>query len=129
MSIRVVRLGTPRDPGEGLRLGTVRRPPRGVRKENYAVRDYFDVWLPELAPSAPLVSWALSEPFTPKRWAVYERRYRREMREPAAKRLIALLAALSLQTNFSVGCYCEDETQCHRSLLKKLLIEQGAEVV
>jgi uncharacterized protein YeaO (DUF488 family) len=129
MSVRVVRLGTPRDPDEGLRIGTVRRPPRGVRKEDYAARNYFDVWLPELAPSAPLVSWALSEPFSPKRWAAYERRYRREMRQPAAKRLIALLAALSSQTNFSVGCYCEDETRCHRSLLKELLFEQGAEVV
>ena len=129
MSVRVVRLGTPRDPDEGLRIGTVRRPPRGVRKEDYAARNYFDVWLPELAPSAPLVSWALAEPFSPKRWAAYERRYRREMRQPAAKRLIALLAALSSQTNFSVGCYCEDETRCHRSLLKDLLFEQGAEVV
>jgi uncharacterized protein YeaO (DUF488 family) len=126
MSVRVVRLGTTRDPDEGLRIGTVRRPPRGVRKENYAARDYFDVWLPELAPSAPLVSWALSVPFSPKRWAAYERRYRREMRQPAAQRLIALLAALSSQTNFSVGCYCEDETRCHRSLLKELLFEQGA---
>jgi len=129
MSVRVVRLGTPRVPDEGLRIGTVRRPPRGVRKQDYAARDYFDVWLPELAPSAPLVSWALSEPFTPQRWAVYQRRYRREMRQPAAQRLMALLAALSSQTNFSVGCYCEDETRCHRSLLKRLLIEQGAEVV
>ena len=129
MSVRVVRLGTPRDPNEGLRIGTVRRPPRSVRKADHAARDYFDVWLPELAPSAPLVSLALSEPFTPQRWAVYQRRYRREMRQPAAKRLIALLAALSSQTNFSVGCYCEDESRCHRSLLKKLLIEQGAEVV
>jgi uncharacterized protein YeaO (DUF488 family) len=129
MSVRVVRLGTPRHPDERLRIGTVRRPPRGVRKEDYAARDYFDVWLPELAPSAPLVSWALSEPFNPKRWAAYERRYRREMRQPAAKRLIALLAVLSSQTNFSVGCYCEDETRCHRSLLKDLLFEQGAEVV
>jgi uncharacterized protein YeaO (DUF488 family) len=129
MPVRAVRLGTPRDPAEGLRIGTVRRPPRGVRKEDYAARDYFDVWLPELAPSAPLVSWALSEPFTPERWAVYERRYRREMRQPAAQRLIALLAALSQQTSFSVGCYCEDEARCHRSLLKELLIEQGALVV
>jgi uncharacterized protein YeaO (DUF488 family) len=129
MSVRVVRLGTPRNPDEGLRIGTARRPPRGVRKQDYAARDYFDVWLPELAPSAPLVSWALSEPFTPQRWAVYQRRYRREMRQPAAQRLIGLLAALSSQTNFSVGCYCEDETRCHRSLLKRLLIEQGAEVV
>ena len=129
MSVRIVRLGTPRDPDEGLRIGTVRRPPRAVRKQDYAARNYFDVWLPELAPSAPLVSWALSEPFTPQRWDVYRRRYRREMRQPTAKRLIALLAALSSQTNFSVGCYCEDETRCHRSLLKGLLIEQGAEVV
>lgn len=129
MSVRVVRLGTPRVPDEGLRIGTVRRPPRGVRKQDHAARDYFDVWLPELAPSAPLVSWALSEPFTPQRWAVYQRRYRREMRQPAAQRLMALLAALSSQTNFSVGCYCEDETRCHRSLLKRLLIEQGAEAV
>jgi uncharacterized protein YeaO (DUF488 family) len=129
MSVRVVRLGTPRVPDEGLRIGTVRRPPRGVRKQDYAARDYFDVWLPELAPSAPLVSWALSEPFTPQRWAVYQRRYRREMRQPAAQSLMALLAALSSQTNFSVGCYCEDETRCHRLLLKRLLIEQGAEAV
>jgi uncharacterized protein YeaO (DUF488 family) len=129
MSIRVVRLGTPRRSGEGLRIGTVRRPPRGVRKENYASRNYFDVWLPELAPSAPLVSLALSEPFTPKRWALYERRYMQEMRRPAAKRLIGLLAALSSRTNFSIGCYCEDETRCHRSLLKQLLIEQGAKVL
>jgi uncharacterized protein YeaO (DUF488 family) len=129
MSVRIVRLGTPRDSGEGLRIGTVRRPPRGVRKQEYAARDYFDVWLPELAPSAPLVSWALSAPFTPQRWAVYERRYLREMAQPAAQRLIALLAALSPQANFSVGCYCEDEIRCHRSLLKRLLIERGAEVV
>jgi uncharacterized protein YeaO (DUF488 family) len=129
MAVRIVRLGTPRDPEEGLRIGTVRRPPRGVRKEDYAARNYYDVWLPELAPSAPLVSWALSEPFTPKRWAVYERKYLREMREPAAQRLLAMLAALSAQTNFSVGCYCEDESHCHRSLLKRLLIEQGAEIV
>ena len=84
MSIQVVRLGTPRGPDEGLRIGTVRRPPRGVRKEDYARLDYFDVWLPELAPSAPLVSWALSEPWTPKRWAAYERRYLAEMRQPSA---------------------------------------------
>jgi uncharacterized protein YeaO (DUF488 family) len=129
MSVRIVRLGTPRHPDEGLRIGTVRRPPRGVRKADYAARDYFDVWLPELAPSAPLVSLALSKPFTSQRWAVYQRRYRREMLRPAAQRLIALLAALSSRTNFSVGCYCADETRCHRSLLKALLIERGAKVV
>lgn len=129
MAIRIVRLGTARGPKEGLRIGTVRRPPRGVRKADYARRDYFDVWLPELAPSAPLISWALSEPFTPKRWGVFKRRYRQEMLQPAGRRLIGLLAALSAQTNFSVGCYCEDETRCHRSLLKELLIEQGAKLV
>jgi len=129
VSVRVVRLGTRRAPGEGLRIGTVRRPPRGVRREDYAARDYFDVWLPELAPSAPVVAWALSRPFTPPRWAVYERRYRGEMRQPAAQRLIALLAALSSRTNVSIGCYCEDETRCHRSILRALLSEHGAEVV
>jgi uncharacterized protein YeaO (DUF488 family) len=129
MSVCIVRLGTPRNPNEGLRIGTVRKPPRGVRKADYAACDYFDVWLPELAPSAALVSWAQSKPFTPQRWGAFQRRYWREMRQPVAQRLIALLAALSSQTNFSVGCYCEDETRCHRSLLKTLLIEQGAEVV
>ncbi|HET9922774.1 MAG TPA: DUF488 family protein [Methylomirabilota bacterium] len=128
MALSVVRLGTPRGPGEGLRIGTVRRPPRGVRKEHYASRDYFDAWLPELAPSAPLVSFALSKPFTPERWATYARRYRQEMRAPAAQRLIALLAALSARTNVAVGCYCADESHCHRSLLKALLTEHGAEL-
>ena len=126
MAIRVVRLGTPRAPDEGLRLGTVRRPPRGVRKEEFARRDYFDVWVPELAPSGPVVSWALSEPWTAKRWTLYVRRYLGEMRKPPARRLIALLAAMSRDTNFSVGCYCEDETHCHRSLLRGLLLEAGA---
>ena len=129
MALRVVRLGTPRKPKEGVRLGTVRRPPRGVRKADYARRDFFDAWLPELAPSAPLVSYALSVPFTPERWGTYARKYRAEMRKPAAQRLLVLLAALSSRTNFSVGCYCEDESHCHRSLLKKLLIEQGAKVI
>ncbi len=124
--IRVVRLGTPRAPDEGPRLGTVRRPPRGVRKEDYGRRDYFDLWLPELAPSAGLVSYAYAREFTPKRWASYARRYRSEMRTPGAQRLIALLAALSRQAHFSVGCYCEDETRCHRSLLRELLAEAGA---
>ena len=126
MAVRVVRLGSPRLPDEGLRLGTVRRPPRGVRKEDFARRDYFDLWLPDLAPTAGLVSYALSQPFTPARWATYVRRYRSEMRAPAARRLIALLAALSAQTNFSVGCYCADETRCHRSLLREMLRDAGA---
>lgn len=124
--IRVVRLGTPRAKDEGLRLGTVRRPPRGVRKEDFARRDYFDLWLPDLAPSAPVVSWALSEPWTAKRWARYEQAYRREMKQPAAARLLDLLAGLSAQADFSVGCYCEDETHCHRSILRQLLLERGA---
>lgn len=129
MAIRVVRLGSPRHPGEGVRLGTVRRPPRGVRKEDFASRDYFDVWLPELAPTAPVVSWALSEPFTPSRWQRYTRLYRSQMRKSPASHLIATLAMLSRQTDFSIGCYCEDETHCHRSLLRELLIEAGAEVL
>jgi uncharacterized protein YeaO (DUF488 family) len=128
MAIRVVRLGTARHPAEGLRIGTVRRPPRGVPKSEYATRDYYDVWLPELAPSAPLVAWALSEPFTDKRWAEYAHKYRRELREPAADRLLTLLAALSATTNFSVGCYCADGKYCHRRLLRELLIEDGATV-
>ncbi|HEY1266832.1 MAG TPA: DUF488 family protein [Candidatus Binatia bacterium] len=126
MSLRVVRLGTARHPNEGLRIGTVRRPPRGVRKQDYAKRDYFDLWLPELAPSAPLVKFALSEPFTSKRWASYARRYRAEMKKPPAARLVTLLAALSRRTDLAIGCYCEDESHCHRSLLKQLLVEHGA---
>ena len=126
MPIRIVRLGSPRLPGEGVRVGTVRRPPRGVRREDYAARDYFDVWLPELAPSAPIVSWALSEPFTSSRWKTYARKYRAEMKKPPAQRLLALLAALSQTADLSVGCYCHDESHCHRSLLRELLLEQGA---
>jgi uncharacterized protein YeaO (DUF488 family) len=126
MPIQVVRLGTPRDPEEGLRLGTVRRPPRGVRKEDYARKDYFDLWLPELAPSDSLFSYAHDEPFTRQRWSTYVRRYRREMKEPRAQRLIALLAALSHQAELSVGCYCADESRCHRSVLRAILAEAGA---
>jgi uncharacterized protein YeaO (DUF488 family) len=128
MAIRVVRLGTPRQPGEGLRLGTVRRPPRGVKKEDYARRDFFDVWMPELAPPSDMVSWALSEPFTEKRWNRYAKAYRAQMKKPPARRLLGLLAALSQQTNFAVGCYCADESHCHRSLLRELLMEAGAKV-
>ena len=129
MAIRVVRLGTPRASDEGLRLGTVRRPPRGVKKEDFGRQDYFDVWLPDLAPAAPLVAWVYSQPITPARWTQFSRKYRSEMRKPEAQRLVALLAALSRQTNFSVGCYCEDESRCHRSLLRDLLVEAGATVV
>ena len=128
MAIRVVRLGAPRQAGEGLRLGTVRRPPRGIRKQEIARRDYYDFWLPELAPSAPLVSWALSEPLSARRWATFQRRYRAEMRKPSVQRLIALLAALSADQELSVGCYCEDESRCHRSVLGELLRDAGAVV-
>lgn len=128
MAISVVRLGEPRASDEGLRIGTVRRPPRGVKKEDYSARDFYDVWMPELAPSADLVSWALSEPFTAKRWARYAKAYRAQMRKPPSSRLITLLAGLSHQTNFSVGCYCADETKCHRSLLCELLVEAGAQL-
>ena len=129
MAIRIVRLGAPREPGEGPRFGTVRRPPRGVRKEDYARLDYFDLWLPDLAPSPPLLSYAKSQPLTPARWQTFARRYRSEMRKPAARRLLGMLAALSVQANFSVGCYCADESRCHRSLLRKLLVEAGATVL
>lgn len=128
MTIRVVRLGTPRTPGEGTRVGTVRRPPRGVKKEDFGSRDYFDVWLPELAPSAEVVTWALSEPWTDARWSRYVRRYQKEMREPQARHLIELLAALSHQASFSIGCYCEDPARCHRSLLRELLAGAGASI-
>ena len=106
----------------------MRRPPRGVKKADYARRDYFDLWLPDLAPSAKLVSYAYAQELTPRRWATYARLYRSEMRAPAARRLIELLAALSRQTSFSVGCYCEDEARCHRSLLRELLAETGARI-
>ena len=128
MAIRVIRLGDPRAPGEGVRVGTVRRPPRGVRKEDFASRDYFDVWLPELSPTADLVSWIMSEPVTDKRWATFAKRYRSEMSTPSARHVLELLASMSRQTNLSVGCYCEDESRCHRSVLRELLVEAGADV-
>ncbi|HEX2254116.1 MAG TPA: DUF488 family protein [Thermoanaerobaculia bacterium] len=125
MTIRIVRLGSPRAPGEGLRIGTVRRPPRGVPKERFATDDWYDVWLPLLAPSAELVAQARNATTEPE-WQDFARRYRKEMATPDAARTLALLAALSHQTNLSVGCYCEDETRCHRALLAELLAEQGA---
>jgi uncharacterized protein YeaO (DUF488 family) len=126
MAVRVVRLGEPRARGEGLRIGSVRHPPRGVKKQDLARRNYYDAWLPELAPSAALVSWGLSEPWTDARWRRFAARYRREMARPAARHLIATLAALSRHADFSVGCYCEDAARCHRSLLAALLAEAGA---
>lgn len=126
MPIRIVRLGTPRAPDEGTRLGTVRRPPRGVRREQFATRDYYDVWVPDLAPSSAVVSWALAEPWTDARWAKYVKTYRREMAKPFPRRLIAMLAAMSATSNFSVGCYCADASRCHRTLLCEMLIAAGA---
>jgi uncharacterized protein YeaO (DUF488 family) len=128
MAIRIVRLGTPRARNEGPRFGTVRRPPRGVKKADFARKDFFDQWLPDLAPSAPLVKYALSEPWTDARWKTYARRYATEMREPSRQRLLELLARLSQHADFSVGCYCEDERRCHRSLLRELLAAHGARI-
>jgi len=127
MTIRVVQLGTPRTGGEGLRLGTVRRPPRGVPKAEFGSRGFYDVWLPELAPSEALVKVALAATDA-RTWRVFVRRYRTEMKRPPAARLLVLLAALSQDTPFSVGCYCTDENRCHRSVLKALLQEHGARI-
>ena len=127
MSLRVVRLGAPREPGEGVRIGTVRRPPRGVPKTEFASRDFYDTWLPELAPSAELVSFALAAE-TDAEWAVFTRRYRKEMSTPGARHLLDLLVTLSHTSAVSVGCYCEDETRCHRSVLRELLAEFGADL-
>ena len=130
MSIRIVRLGTPRAPGEGLRLGTVRRPPRGVPKSEFAKRDFYDTWLPNLAPSAPLMAQALAAQAAhdEKAWAAFERKFHSEMKQPDASRVLDLLAALSHQTSFSLGCYCEDENHCHRSVLRELLAQRGAAI-
>jgi uncharacterized protein YeaO (DUF488 family) len=125
MVVRVLRLGTPRAKGEGLRIGTVRRPPRGVPKSEFASQDWYDVWLPNLAPSAETVKLAQSAR-TPAQWAAFARKYRAEMAAPDNARTLDLLAALSQQTNFSVGCYCEDEARCHRSVLRELLAARGA---
>jgi uncharacterized protein YeaO (DUF488 family) len=127
MAIRVVQLGTPRAPGEGLRIGTVRRPPRGVPKSEFASRDFYDAWLPELAPSEPLVK-AGQGASNDREWQAFVRRYRAEMRQPAASRLLDLLASLSQRTALAVGCYCADEHRCHRSVLRALLREHGARV-
>jgi uncharacterized protein YeaO (DUF488 family) len=128
MAIRIVRLGEPRKPGEGLRIGTVRRPPRGVPKAEWAKRDYYDVWLPELSPSAELVKTGRGAD-DERAWAAFARKYRAEMKRPEAARLLDLLAALSQRTALAVGCYCEDPARCHRSLLAALLREHGAAVV
>jgi uncharacterized protein YeaO (DUF488 family) len=127
MGLRIVRLGTPRAANEGLRLGTVRRPPRGVRREDLGRDDWYDVWLPQLSPSAELLKEAQGAS-SEKDWQRFARKYEAEMKEPDNARLIALLAALSKSTNLAAGCYCADETRCHRSLLRKLLEQAGAEM-
>jgi uncharacterized protein YeaO (DUF488 family) len=129
MAIRIVRLGSPRARDEGPRLGTVRRPPRGVPKNEFAKRDYYDAWLPELSPSAEAVSAAMAGEWSEAKWKKFVARYVREMSAPAPSHLVKVLAALSHQTNFSVGCYCEDESRCHRSLLRDLLMSEGAKLV
>ncbi len=126
MSIRVVRLGSPREKGEGIRVGTVRRPPRGIRKTDYGKLDFYDVWLPQLAPSAELVGWIKKRPDTPASWRRFESRYLRELSSADNQRLLDFLAALSKGTDFSIGCYCEDERKCHRSILRKVLLQRGA---
>jgi uncharacterized protein YeaO (DUF488 family) len=127
MAIRVVRLGSARVPGEGLRIGTVRRPPRGVPKAEFAARDFYDVWLPELAPSEALVKQAQGAA-TAGEWTSFQKAYRKEMAQPERVRLLDLLAAMSRQASLTVGCYCEDETRCHRSVLRDLLAERGADL-
>jgi uncharacterized protein YeaO (DUF488 family) len=127
MTIRIVRLGTPRAEDEGLRIGTVRRPPRGVPKSEFATRDFYDVWYPNLAPSAELVAQALHAE-SEKDWRDFVKKFKAEMAAPEASKSLDLLAALSHATNLSVGCYCEDEARCHRAVLRELLVKRGAEV-
>lgn len=127
MTLRIVRLGSPRAKDEGLRIGTVRRPPRGVPKAEFAAQDWYDVWYPNLAPSTELVKQA-QEATTPKSWAAFAKKYRAEMAAPDNARTLDLLAALSHGSDFSVGCYCEDEAHCHRSVLRALLAERGASI-
>jgi uncharacterized protein YeaO (DUF488 family) len=127
MTVSVVRLGSKRTRGEGLRIGTVRRPPRGVPKHRFAVDDWYDVWLPVLAPSARTVALGLAAK-SAKQWSVFVRRYRSEMARDEPRRTLDLLAALSRRANFSVGCYCEDEARCHRGALRALVAERGAKL-
>jgi uncharacterized protein YeaO (DUF488 family) len=127
MAVRIVRLGTARTRDEGLRIGTVRHPPRGVPKSEHAKQDWYDVWFPELAPSAQLVKLAQAAT-TERQWASFVREYRAEMAAPDKRRILELLAALSHQSDFSLGCYCEDESRCHRSVLRSLLKDAGAQL-
>jgi len=125
MAVRIVRLGSPREEGEGLRIGTVRRPPRGIPKSEFASRDFYDVWLPNLAPSEELLHAGMAAE-EERDWRSFVRRYRSEMKRPEASRVLDLLAALSRTSDFSVGCYCRDESRCHRSVLRELLAERSA---
>jgi uncharacterized protein YeaO (DUF488 family) len=127
MTLRIVRLGSPRAAGEALRLGTVRRPPRGVPKAEFARRDFYDLWMPALSPSAPLVREAL-QAADDRAWSTFERRFRAELKRPEAAQLLDLLALLSRSVDLSLGCYCEDERRCHRAVLRSLLSERGAEI-
>ena len=127
MAIRVVRLGSDRSEGEGIRIGTVRRPPRGVPKEQFASQNWYDVWFPNLAPSIETMKLGQAAT-TPGQWAAFTRKYHAEMTTPENTHVLQLLAMLSHQTDFSVGCYCKDEAHCHRSILRSLLIEKGAKV-
>jgi uncharacterized protein YeaO (DUF488 family) len=127
MVVRIVRLGSPRSRDEGVRIGTVRRPPRGVPKAEFASRDWYDIWFPTLAPSLGTMKLGLAAK-TPAAWAAFVRKYRAEMAAPEPAHAIELLAALSRRSNFSVGCYCEDEAHCHRSVLRELLAAKGAEI-
>lgn len=127
MAVRIVRLGSPRVEGEGIRIGTVRRPPRGVPKSEFASRDYYDVWFPNLAPSVETMKLAQAAS-TPAKWTAFTRKYRAEMSSPGSSHDLDLLAALSRDCNFSVGCYCENEAHCHRSVLRELLVERGAKL-
>ena len=127
MPVRIVRLGSERVAGEGLRIGTVRRPPRGVAKSEFASRNFYDVWFPNLAPSEALLQRS-QRAETDREWRSFARAYRTEMKTPENRRTLELLVALSHRTNFSVGCYCADEARCHRSLLRELLVDLGADV-
>lgn len=127
MAIRIVQLGSKRSRGEGLRIGTVRRPPRGIRKIDYSAGNFFDVWYPSLSPSTVLLNTSASASDT-KSWAIFARKFLAEMRKPEPSRMLDLLAALSHQTNMAIGCYCADESRCHRSLLRLLLTERGADL-
>lgn len=128
MSIRIIRLGSSREKGEGLRIGTVRRPPRGVPKTDYAKKDFYDVWLPNLSPSQRLMQEGKSSQDEAS-WSVFKKKFRSEMNGPDASKILDLLAALSHQTDVALGCYCEDESRCHRSVLRELLMERGASLV